>query len=507
MSYDITLQNKRIYEFYEQHKNLDIEDMNIILIEILEKLYKDSETTLNASVSRQLLDNVKSLQTQMNTFSDSFTKIQNEVNMNFILKFTEFKKEYMEDIKMIINSNTSDKIAPLFEKYNETLQDKTKILINDIIPRSQESTKKDIIDFMRTLQESIVKDFENFSHQQINSDTLNNFITTIDDKFSKTLVNTQGVLSSIVSSTENRITTQIGEIKNISTLNSTTQNQVYNNLNEMLKKMENSSVKGKISENLLLGVIQSLYPIAQIDTVAGTKETGDIMLTRRDKTTVLFENKNYDINVGKSEIDKFYRDIDVQNCNGILLSQKTAIVNKNNYEIEIYNGKIVIFLHNVNYDPDKIKTAVDIIDHFQELLSETSNNMGDSEIVELSKEKLEEINLEYNSFVLNKLNLIKTLKEYNQKVLLQVENFKMPSLEIILNKNFSNSLAANKEVCEYCGYKAKNSRALIAHLRACGENKERKNNLKNNGLENTIQPSNTVSVTPIVPPSSVKTKK
>lgn len=507
MSYGITLQNKRIYDFYEQHKNIDIEDMNIILIEILEKLYKDSETTLNASVSRQLLDNVKSLQSQINTFSDSFSKMQNEVNMNFVLKFTEFKKEYMEDIKMIINSNTSDKIAPLFEKYNETLQDKTKILINDIIPKSQDSTKKDIIDFMRTLQESIFKDFENLSNQQINSETLNNFITKIDDKFSKTLVNTQGVLSSIVSSTENRITTQIGEIKNISTLNNATQNQVYTNLNEMLKKMENSSIKGKISENLLLGVIQSLYPIAQIDTVAGTKETGDIMLTRRDKTTVLFENKNYDINVGKSEIDKFYRDVDVQNCNGILLSQKTAIVNKNNYEIEIYNGKIVLFLHNVNYDPDKIKTAVDIIDHFQDLLLETSTNNGDLETIELSKEKLEEINVEYNSFVLNKLNLIKTLKEYNQKVLLQVENFKMPNLEIVLNKNFANSLASNKEVCEHCGYKAKNSRALIAHLRACGENKEKRNNLKNNVLENTTQPTTSVTVTPIVMPSSVKTKK
>jgi hypothetical protein len=474
MDYEIRLQNKLIWDFYEQHKNLNIEEMNVMFIEILEKLLSDSAASLNAGIARQLLDNVRTLQTQMDTFSDSFSSMKNDINVNFVMKFSEFKKEYIEDVKMILNNNNSEKIGPLIEKYNDILQDKTKILINEIIPKNQDLLKKDILTCLRTLQDNLDKEFDQITEQRMSPEVLEKFIVKIDDKFSKTLINTQGVLNSIVSSSEQRMTSKIDEVKDITTSNNLTNGQVHHNLSEMLKKMENSSIKGRISENLLFNIIQNLYPIAQIDYVAGAKESGDISLVRRDKPVILFENKNYDNNVGKQEIEKFYRDIDTQNCHGILLSQKTGIVNKNNYEIEIYNGKLVLFLHNVGYDPDKIKTAVDIIDHFYETLLETSDG-GEpgNDNFELSKGKMEEINSEYNNFILNKQNHIKMIKEYNQKLLTQAENLKMPSLEGILSKNFSNSLSAKELVCE-CGYKAKNGRALTAHFRGCFENKDRK---------------------------------
>lgn len=497
MDYEIVLHNKRIWDFYEKHKNLDIEDMNIILIEILEKLYNTSENTLNASSVRLLLDNIKNLQSQMNSFSDSFSKMQSDLNMNFVMKLTEFKKEYIEDVRMILINNTSEKIVPLFEKYNDILQDKTRIIINDIIPKNQESLKRDIIHYMKALQDNLDKEFEIFSNQKITPELLNNLISSIDDKFSKTIVNTQGILNNIVSSSEHRMTSQIGEIKDLANSTNITNKQLHNNLNEMLKKFENSSIKGKISENLLFNVIQTLYPNAQIDYAGGTKESGDIILTRKDKSVILFENKNYDNNVGKSEIDKFYRDIDVQKCNGILLSQKTAIVNKDNYEIELYNGRIVIFLHNVNYDSDKIKTAVDIIDHFQEILYDINeNNDSNNASIEICKYKLEEINTEYNNFINVKMNHIKTIKECSQKMLSQAENFKLPNLENILSKNFSNSLSSKEHICEYCGYKAKNPRALIAHLRGCNENKEKKAALKNT-IVYTNNPENETKKEPI----------
>ena len=81
MDYEIRLQNKRIWDFYEQHKNLNIEDMNVMFIEIMEKLLNDSAASLNAGVARQLLDNVRTLQSQMDSFSDSFSSLKNDINM------------------------------------------------------------------------------------------------------------------------------------------------------------------------------------------------------------------------------------------------------------------------------------------------------------------------------------------------------------------------------------------------------------------------------------------
>jgi hypothetical protein len=283
------------------------------------------------------------------------------------------------------------------------------------------------------------------------------------------------MLNSLISSTEQRLNSKIvdnntitdkklTEIKEITTTNNSNQSLLHNNLGDFLKKMENSSVKGKISENLLFNVIQSLFPIAELEFVGGTKETGDIMLKRRNKSVILFENKNYDTNVGKAEIEKFYRDIDKQSCNGILISQKTGIVNKDNYEIEIYNKQILLFLHNVGYDSDKIKVAIDIIDNFQEKIDELDN---ETEQIEISKDTLDEINKEYKEFLINRANHISTIKECSQRLLLQTENFKFTQLDAILNKHYTNSIASKEHVCEICNYIAKNQRALTAHLRGC----------------------------------------
>ena len=38
-----------------------------------------------------------------------------------------------------------------------------------------------------------------------------------------------------------------------------------------------------MSENLLMNIIETLYPTAEIDSVGQTKETGDIMMIRSRK--------------------------------------------------------------------------------------------------------------------------------------------------------------------------------------------------------------------------------
>jgi hypothetical protein len=490
MEYTVTITNKKIFEFYEENKSLDIETTNLLFIEILDKLLRDTRTDMNDTISRQILDTMKSMNKHINSFQDSFSKLQNDVNMNFVLKFNEFKRDYLEELKMILTNTTNtsaEKLSSVIEKYNDILQDKTKIIINELDVKNKEFLIKEIMISMKGLQDTINQDTSTLLKQQVNKDTLDSFITSVEDKFSKSLLSSQNIFNTLISSTEQRLTSRlcdvntesskkIDEIKDISISNSSIQTQLHTNLGELLKKMENSSAKGRVSENILINVLNSLYPIAEIDYVGGQKESGDIFLIRKGKTTILFENKNYDYNVGKTEVDKFIRDIDIQNCNGILLSQKSAIVNRDNYEIKIHNGKVLIFIHNVEYNSDKIKIAVDIIDYLQESLS-TINEMSDeTEKVNIEKHILDEINKEFQEFSVNKLNHIKTIKEYNTKLLNQIDNFKFPCMENILSKNYSNSLSSKEHVCEFCNYVAKNPRALTAHKRGC-ENKK-KNSLE-----------------------------
>jgi hypothetical protein len=437
MDYTLALKNKDVWEFYDKHKNLNFEEMNLILIDILAQLFESTNPSLNTNIAAQLIDNMKTLQNQVSNVTDMFSKSQNDMSTHFSLKFMEFKKEYIDDMKMILSNNATDRVGPMIKEYNDALLDKTRIMVSDLIPKGQASFTKEIENIIKSLNSSITQDTNLLLKSSINKDTLDSFVTSLEDKFSKTILGSQNIFNSLVTSSENRIESKLTEIRDISKSNNSSQSLLQNNINDLLKKMENSSSKGKISENILFNILLSIYPTAQIESVGTTKETGDIMLIRKDKPTILFENKNYEKNVLQDEVKKFLRDVELQNCSGIMLAQHYGITNKENFEIEMNNNNVLVYLHKVEYDADKIKAAVDIIDHFKATVDDTGRSIG--ETLSIDKDILDDINKDYQMFVANKLSHIKTIKDCNQKLISQVEEFKMPNLEQYLSKLYASS--------------------------------------------------------------------
>jgi hypothetical protein len=366
-------------------------------------------------------------------------------------------------------------------------------MLAEVIPKNQENLHKNIEGSLRTLQENLNKDTNILMKSSLTKDTLENYVSNLDEKFSSTLLNSQNLLNTIVASSEQRLGNKISEIKDISSKNNTDQTNLCVNVNELLKKMENSSSKGKISENLLFNVLISLYPTAIIENVGNVKETGDIIMKRRDKPKILFENKNYDRNVGQEEVRKFIRDTELQKCCGIMLAQNYGISNKNNFEIEIHNNNVLLYMHNVEYDSYKIKAAVDIVESFKNCLDDFES--GNGEQITLDKEFLDDINKEYQQFINNKSNHIKSIKDSMQKLVAQVEDIKIPTLEHYLSKMYA-STASKDTTCDYCNYIAKNLRALTAHHRGCALKKQHDAKKKEQLMqrihgENTIQYNST----------------
>ena len=50
MNYNMGLQNKFVWEFYDEHKNLNFEDMNILFVQIMQKLIENSNPSFNVNV-------------------------------------------------------------------------------------------------------------------------------------------------------------------------------------------------------------------------------------------------------------------------------------------------------------------------------------------------------------------------------------------------------------------------------------------------------------------------
>jgi len=67
---------------------------------------------------------------------------------------------------------------------------------------------------------------------------------------------------------------------------------------------------------------------------------------------------------------------------------------------------------------------------------------------------------------------IKTIKDFQQKLIAQVDDIKIPSLDHYLSKLYASS-ASKENICDFCGYLAKNVRALTAHHRGCAQKKQR----------------------------------
>ena len=484
-NYSLTCNNKNVWSFYNDHPNIDFEAMNVIFVNIMQTLSQDISSSFSNNIASQILTNIKGLQTQINTVTDSVNKINTDVIHNFTAKLNDFKKDYVEDIKMILTNNTSEKIAPLIKEYQNIMHDKTFIMINDLLPKNNDLLTKHIQDFMKQFHSSITNDTNNFIKNTIDKQSLETFInnldgkfsyaiSNLDGKFSNAISNSQQIINSSITNSEQRLDLRINEIKKsteshihdiktISTSNQTSQSILQNNVSELLKKMENSSFKGKCSENLLYNILQSLFPSAQIEIVGDQKETGDIILTRKNKPKILIENKNWNKNVPQEEVKKFIRDIELQNCCGLFLSQNFGISNKENYEININDGNILLYVHETNNDAAKIKIAIEIIDSFKIKLDEIIFSNGDG--YNIDKDILDEINKEYQTFATQKMIQIKSVKDFSTKMIKQIEDMQLPSLENYLSTKYA--FSSSKYVCEFCEYVAKNQSAMSAHKRGC----------------------------------------
>jgi hypothetical protein len=155
--YTLTLNNKEVFEFYKKH-NIDFENMNITFLNILKNLILNMDTSLNTNIASKLLENVTSLTNKVETINNSISKYQTDISSLLIIKFNEYRKEYIDDLKLILTSNNVEHIYPLIRETNNNLIDKTSLIISDLIPKNQDVLSKDINSNFKLLQSSIISE-------------------------------------------------------------------------------------------------------------------------------------------------------------------------------------------------------------------------------------------------------------------------------------------------------------------------------------------------------------
>lgn len=258
-------------------------------------------------------------------------------------------------------------------------------------------------------------------------------------------------------------------------INSVSQNDINKNIQVLTENVQNMISKfttngsheiGKMSETILQNLLEETFINAEIVDKTDSSHAGDYWLIRKDKPKILIENKNYKNKVYINEVDKFISDIKNNNMAGIMISQKSSIVHRNNFEFEIIGDNVVVFLTEMDYDMDKLKTAVDIIDNIQKRIEKSS---GD---IHIDRITLEKINKAYQMFHYKKQEQLSILKQSFEACAKSIEDF---DFDVIYDLLTQNGIQTNvkKWVCDNCDRVYPTEKGLKTHYRSCIE----KNNI------------------------------
>lgn len=179
------------------------------------------------------------------------------------------------------------------------------------------------------------------------------------------------------------------------------------------KRNENSTLLGQDGENFTYHNLNMLFPKCEVVDTHDEKQCGDFKLVYNN-LPLLLEVKNYSGNVLKKEITKFKRDMEFRSemKGGVFISLKSGICAHSDFQMEVYDGRPVIFLTHVKDNMEKIKLAVKFI----ETVVKEKIDLRNEELVGSLKKLIPSIKRKWN-----------TLKS-------NVENFKNKMIRDILEQ-------------------------------------------------------------------------
>ena len=511
----IVIKDKRIVDFYNKYKHLNIEHINLMVIDLYENMLEGLPGELNSHISSEILstiklqcveldifktelntlvknnldvykyeiDNIKNLNNlSHNTINSDVTaikttleKLNSEITNNIISKFYDSRIEYNNQLKLLIDKNSSESLIKILEKIehvHDGIIDKTSIIVSDIIPKSQYEYYNQHNIIIKEFKEDIIKNIDNIKYDikenksDISFDKVSNLL---NDKYSTMLSSVQTNVQNYISISEDRMKCNIDELKILNSTTQNTQDKLNGELNLFLNQYKNnSSKKGEYGENLLESILSNLFPSSEIINTTGQCGMGDFILQRGEgRVKILFENKNYDSNnVPRRDIEKFIHDCEVQNCSGIIMSQFSGFALKSDFAIDINHGEhVLIYIQNMQNDPDKIMVACNMIDNLTGVLKQLNSESGDR--INISKLQLEIINDQYHNFISKRESIISLLNDNNRHAIACIKEMELSEINVMLSTLFASTKIVNLK-CEICdNYIGSNNKALTNHKRSC----------------------------------------
>ena len=431
----LSTKNKTILGFYEKHKHLDFETMNIIFINLMENIMKDLANDVDSNKNNLL---IKELTERFNILDSN------------LIKSNEWQYEKLNAL--------SEEIC----KENNSIMEKYIVNMREMIIANNTTTQNDIL-------KKISENYEKFNNEFNSNSNIDSLL--LEQKHSIKL------------ELENIFNEKNKEINdNLIILKDRNEKVINKLIDDEHKNKYCSSSKGKKGEEILLPILIEEFPEAKVIDTHSIGHSGDFIIQHKNKPKILIDTKHYDSkNIPTDEVTKLINDMETQDCHGILISQKSGIHHRKNFEIAIHNSKIIIFITHCEYSGEKIKLAVNTIEFLSQIINSIINENDDSDSDDnsyesISRDFLSDLNKEYQTFLRDRNEIIKDTKRHQRELMTSLNKLSLRSLETLLKSKFANTQNFGT-TCEFCGKICVNKRGLTTHLRKCSQ---KPSNIKKN---------------------------
>lgn len=457
MTSQIILENQRIIDFYQENPSIDPISVNIALIDLIEPIIQNKKNSSD-DIGGIILS-------KLSAFDKNLLYLKQ--NVEHVNSNTAHTAENIDVLKTDLMHNVSSNIKDCNTIQNATFEttlcsltrqmsENINACIQAVIPDSSSKTTQDITNALELYQKQTLCNIK---------DVLTTYLTAN---------NLQVPVLNCISSSEKRIMDAVDKIANNSSIAQQTSAKLSDDLHDICNRFKNSSNKGKLGETHLENILNIGFPTAEIANTSGERASCDFKIMRSNLPTILIETKEYTRNVNKDEVIKFIRDIKECKTHGVFLSQHSGIANKQNFEMNIIDKYIVIYIHNVEYSIDYIRMAIRAIDELHPYICKNVSNTSNDDDIHIKKTEFEQIINDYTSFAQKKVSMIENYKTFMKTVIKDTENLEIPSLKYILQTRSGINTTPEKTVvekeqfiCNYCNRKFGTSRGKQIHENKC----------------------------------------
>jgi len=547
----LTTTHPRIVQFYQDHPQLDFEKTQLFLIQFLEKTLLN-----NVALAPQSEDPISSLWQgfmhqqahQMHEIKSELAHLHSAVS-GMESKWLEIKQDYVNELKVIVNTDPHSTNSSLLERANQQCYEKIGSLIRETYsaPSSQEHSQL-IHDYLASFQQTMKEETQSLVTQLSaidNNQRMDRFLETFEHTTKQLFQSMQQPIFAYIASSEERIHSNLSNLKHLSMQTHSSQEKTAKEWQEFTQKQATSTPQtmqaskgGPGTSSMTLQrthihiMLNRMFPTSEVSKVMpgptalvttgsygsggnggnggnGSSEpsfaTGRLSshiytMRRPHSPPIMVESKHDETNVNTDEIAHFVELMKNNHSNGIMVSQNSGFNAKPNYHIECHDKYLLVYVHQMEYNPEKLRPAVDIIDQLSARIKQYTaihSDDGETNLEWIDRDILDAVNQEYQLFVSQKTAIIQNLRESQRRVISQIEEFQFPALDRYLSSKYTAPMPKNGHKCDLCrNFHANNLKALAAHKRGCVR-KLGAGTASRNGEMMVTPPTSPIQMTPI----------